>query len=180
MTSEQRVIGLTGFSHFITHGYMTLLPALLVVIAAEHSLSFFDIGIIANVGYFLYGLGSFPAGYLADRFGSKRVLTVGVGGMGLASVLVGLSAGAAGFAVAYGLLGLFAAIHHPAGLSFIARRPPMLQLWGTRLITLTVSAPPPEISIDSPRCATRMGAPPAASVNHSPELFDASMLPTPV
>lgn len=122
MTSEQRVIGLTGFSHFITHGYMTLLPAVLVVIAAEHSLSFLDIGIIANVGYFLYGLGSFPAGYLADRFGSKRVLTIGVAGMGTASLLVGLSAGVASFALAYCLLGIFASIHHPAGLSFIARR----------------------------------------------------------
>ncbi len=122
MTSEQRVIGLTGFSHFITHGYMTLLPAVLVVIAAEHSLSFLEIGIIANLGYFLYGLGSFPAGYLADRFGSKRVLTVGIGGMGIASILVGLSVGSASFALAYGLLGIFASIHHPAGLSFIARR----------------------------------------------------------
>jgi MFS family permease len=122
MTNEQKVTWLTSFSHFITHGYMTLLPAVLVVIAGEHSLSFTDIGIIANIGYFLYGLGSFPSGYLADRFGSKQVLTIGVFGMALSSILVGFSPGAAGFAVAYTLLGTFASIHHPAGLSFIARR----------------------------------------------------------
>jgi sugar phosphate permease len=122
MTNEQKVTWLTSFSHFITHGYMTLLPAVLVVIAGEHSLSFTDIGIIANIGYFLYGLGSFPSGYLADRFGSKRILTVGVFGMAVSSILVGISPGAAGFAVAYTLLGTFASIHHPAGLSFIARR----------------------------------------------------------
>ncbi|MBE9521282.1 MAG: MFS transporter, partial [Proteobacteria bacterium] len=122
MTNEQKVTWLAGFSHFITHGYMTLLPAVLVVIAGEHSLSFTDIGIIASIGYFLYGLGSFPSGYLADRFGSKRVLTVGVFGMAVSSILVGLSPGAAGFAVTYALLGIFASIHHPAGLSFIARR----------------------------------------------------------
>jgi MFS family permease len=122
MTNEQKVTWLTSFSHFITHGYMTLLPAVLVVIAGEHSLSFTDIGIIASVGYFLYGLGSFPAGYLADKFGSKRILTVGVFGMAISSILVGISPGAAGFAVAYTLLGTFASIHHPAGLSFIARR----------------------------------------------------------
>lgn len=122
MTDEQKVTWLTSFSHFITHGYMTLLPAVLVVIAAEHSMSFFDIGIIANVGYFLYGLGSFPSGYLADKLGSKRMLTVGVSGMAVSSILVGLSPGALSFAVAYGLLGIFASIHHPAGLAFIARR----------------------------------------------------------
>jgi MFS family permease len=122
MTNEQKVTWLTSFSHFITHGYMTLLPAVLVVIAGEHSLSFTDIGIIASIGYFLYGLGSFPSGYLADKFGSKRILTVGVFGMAISSILVGISPGAVGFAVAYTLLGTFASIHHPAGLSFIARR----------------------------------------------------------
>jgi len=122
MNDEQKVTWLTSFSHFITHGYMTLLPAVLVVIAAEHSMSFLDIGIIANIGYFLYGLGSFPSGYLADKLGSKRMLTVGVSGMAISSILVGLSPGALSFAIAYGLLGIFASIHHPAGLAFIARR----------------------------------------------------------
>lgn len=122
MTNEQKVIWVASFSHFITHGYMTLLPAVLVIIAGEHSMSFLDIGIIANIGYFLYGLGAFPSGYLADKFGSKRILTVGVFGMAISSILVGLSPGVAGFAIAYGFLGIFASIHHPAGLSLIARR----------------------------------------------------------
>lgn len=120
--TEQRVIWLTSCSHFMTHGFMTLFSALMVVIAAENSMSFMELGIIANVGYFLYGLGGFPAGYLADRYGSKRVLTVGVFGMSMASLLVGLSLGVWSFAFAYALLGLCASIHHPAGLSFIARR----------------------------------------------------------
>jgi len=119
---ERKLTWLASFSHFITHGYMTLLPAVLIVITAENSLSFTEIGIIANIGYFLYGLGSFPAGYLSDKFGSKRMLTIGVGGMAISSILVGISPGAAGFAVTYALLGIFASIHHPAGLSLIARR----------------------------------------------------------
>ncbi len=122
MNTEQKVTWLTGFSHFITHGYMTLLPAVLVVIISEHSMSFLDLGIIANIGYFLYGLGAFPAGHLADKYGSKRILTIGVLGMAVSSILVGLSVGTAGFAGTYALLGIFASIHHPAGLSLIARR----------------------------------------------------------
>ena len=120
--NEKKLTWLAGFSHFMTHGYMSLLPALLVVITAEHSLSFTDIGIIANVGYFLYGLGAFPAGYLSDKFGSKMMLTIGASGMAVCSIMVGLSSGAVGFAITYALLGVFASIHHPAGLSLIARR----------------------------------------------------------
>ncbi|MDD5757861.1 MAG: MFS transporter [Desulfobulbaceae bacterium] len=122
ISSEQRVIWLTSGSHFMTHGFMTLFAAVMVVIAGENSMSFMALGIIANIGYFLYGLGGFPAGYLADRYGSKRVLTIGVFGMSISSILVGLSFDVYTFAIAYALLGLFSSIHHPAGLSFIARR----------------------------------------------------------
>jgi MFS family permease len=119
---EKKLTWLAGFSHFITHGYMTLLPAVLIVITAEFSLSYTELGIIASIGYFLYGLGAFPAGYLSDKFGSKRMLTVGVSGMAISSILVGLSPGALAFAATYAMLGIFASIHHPAGLSLIARR----------------------------------------------------------
>jgi len=119
--TEMRVIWLVSGSHFMTHGYMTLFSAVMGVIAGENSISFMDIGIIANVGYFLYGLGGIPAGYLADRLGAKQILTIGVLGMSVSSLLVGLSFGMWPFAVAYALLGLFSSIHHPAGLTFIAR-----------------------------------------------------------
>ncbi len=122
MTDENKVVLLASCSHFITHGFMTMFPALMVVIAGENSMSFMDIGIIANIGYFLYGLGAFPAGYLADRFGSKRMLTIGIMGMATSSVLVGISGNIWTFGVSYAILGIFASIHHPAGLSLIARR----------------------------------------------------------
>lgn len=119
--TEMRVIWLASGSHFVTHGFMTLFTAVMGVIAGENSMSFMAIGMIANVGYFLYGLGGIPAGYLADRYGAKQVLTIGVFGMSISSLLVGLSFGTWPFAVSYALLGLFCSIHHPAGLSFIAR-----------------------------------------------------------
>ncbi len=122
MTEQQKVTWLASCSHFITHGFMTLFPAVMVIIAAENSMSLMDIGIIANIGYFLYGLGAFPAGYLSDKYGSKRMLTIGIFGMSFTSILVGVSLEAWSFGLSYAILGCFASIHHPAGLSFIARR----------------------------------------------------------
>jgi MFS family permease len=119
---EVKIIWLVSFSHLMTHAFMSILPAVLMMIAAEQGMSFTAIGAIANVSYFLYGIGAFPAGYLADRIGSKRLLTVGIGGMAVSSLLVALSRGTVAFAIAYALLGLFASIHHPAGLSLVARR----------------------------------------------------------
>ena len=122
MDEQQKVTWLASASHFITNGYMTLFPAVMVIIAAENSMSFLDIGIIANIGYFLYGLGAFPAGYLSDKYGSKRMMTIGIFGMAISSVFVGISSEAWSFGVSYAILGCFASIHHPAGLSLIARR----------------------------------------------------------
>ncbi len=122
MKTDAQVVWLVSFSHFITHGYMTILPAVLVAIAGEQSMSFMELGLIANIGYFLYGFGAFPAGYLADRFGSKRLLTIGVLGMAVSSICISTTSTILSFALTYTLLGTFASIHHPAGLSFIARR----------------------------------------------------------
>ncbi|MHB8789394.1 MAG: MFS transporter [Desulfobulbaceae bacterium] len=122
MKSEAKVVWLVSLSHFITHGYMTVLPAVLIAIATEQSITFVELGMIANIGYFLYGLGAFPAGYLADRCGSKKMITIGALGMAFSSLLVGLSTSTLTFALTYTLLGLFASIHHPAGVSLIARR----------------------------------------------------------
>ena len=122
MSSDSKIVWLASFSHFITHGYMTILPAVLIAIASEQSLSFVELGIIASIGYFLYGLGAFPAGYLSDRFGSKRLMTIGILGMAVSSILISTTSSTLTFAITYTMLGTFASIHHPAGLSLIARR----------------------------------------------------------
>jgi MFS family permease len=45
----------------------------------------FSHGIIADIGYFLYGSVAFPADFMADRIGSKRLLTLGIGSLATAT-----------------------------------------------------------------------------------------------
>ncbi len=117
---EKKVAWLASTAHFLTHGYMTLLPAVLVVLTGIEGLTFFEIGIIGTVGYMLYGVGSIPAGILTDKYGAKRMLTAGVIGMAVTSILVGISPVGWFFAITYGLFGLSASIYHPSGLPLIA------------------------------------------------------------
>lgn len=118
---EKKVAWLASAAHFLTHGYMTLLPAVLVVLTGIEGLTFFEIGVIGTVGYFLYGAGSIPAGILTDRYGAKRMLTLGVIGMALTSILVGIAPVGWFFAAAYAVFGLSASIYHPSGLPLIAK-----------------------------------------------------------
>ncbi|ABQ26940.1 MFS transporter [Geotalea uraniireducens] len=118
--NERKVAWLASLSHGVNHGYMTLLPAVLVVLAGDQSLGFFALGAIINVGYCLFGVGSIPAGIMADRLGAKKMLVLGLWGMAISAILVGLSPGSWSFGFAYALLGLTASIYHPSGLSLIA------------------------------------------------------------
>ena len=120
-SNERRIAWFAGISHFFTHGYMTLLPAVFIVIAADQSLGFFALGAIVNVGYFLFGFGSIPAGIFSDKIGSKRMLTIGLFGMATSSILVGLSPNSMAFAIFYAFLGFSASLYHPSGLSLIAK-----------------------------------------------------------
>jgi MFS family permease len=118
--NEKKVAWLASTAHFLTHGYMTLLPAVLVVFTGIEGLSFLEIGVIGTVGYFLYGAGSIPAGILTDKYGARKMLSLGVTAMAVSSILVGISPVGWFFAVAYAIFGLSASIYHPSGLSFIA------------------------------------------------------------
>jgi len=85
MTRERKITWIASFSHFFTHSFMTLFPAVLVVITSEQSISFMDIGLIAKytrkashgksfgVNFSLiFGMGSIATavgGYAADNFG---------------------------------------------------------------------------------------------------------------
>ncbi|MBI5665443.1 MAG: MFS transporter [Nitrospirae bacterium] len=119
--NEKKVAWLAATSHLLTHGYMTLLPAVLVVLSDVEDLSFFQIGVIGTMGYLLYGAGSIPAGIMTDKFGAKRMLTIGLLSMAATSILVGVSPSGWFFAVAYALFGLSASIYHPSGLPLIAK-----------------------------------------------------------
>ncbi len=119
--NEKKVAWLAAASHFFTHGYMTLLPAVIVVLSGVEDLSFFQIGVIGTAGYLLYGAGSIPAGILTDKFGAKRMLSIGVLSMAVTSILVGVSPSGWFFAAAYALFGLSASIYHPSGLPLIAK-----------------------------------------------------------
>jgi FSR family fosmidomycin resistance protein-like MFS transporter len=66
-----------------------------------------------------YGLCALLAGWLADRFGAKRLLLVYLFGCSVAAVLAWYAPELLLLAVAMFVLGMFASIYHPAGVALI-------------------------------------------------------------
>jgi MFS family permease len=120
-TQERRLIYLTGMAHFLSHGYTLILPAIILLLIKEFDVGYFVIGVLANICGFFYGLGALPAGFLADRLGSRRILALSFLGSAFSCIFVAFSYSFTGLAVSLGLLGLFGSLYHPAGLSLISK-----------------------------------------------------------
>jgi len=124
MRREKGVVLVATSAHLLTHAYMMIFPAVLVLMRNDPLLEmegYFQLGIIATLCYALFGIGAIPSGMLADRYGSKRMLAVCVFAMALSSLGAGLSFSIYPLVMSMAFLGLAASIYHPAGLSFISR-----------------------------------------------------------
>ena len=68
--------------HGLVHALMLIFPQVIVDLRRDLGCSLFELSRAANIGYFAFGLGALPAGWLADRLGSRRVLVGCAAGVG--------------------------------------------------------------------------------------------------
>ncbi|UWG46342.1 MFS family permease [Halanaeroarchaeum sp. HSR-CO] len=121
MNQNDRSISLfVMVSHAVVHTYELSIPILMVIWLSEFGLSTTVLGAGVAVGYGLFGLGSLPSGILVDRFGSRDLVMVGLGGMGVSFVVLSMARGIVTIVIALALWGIAASIHHPAALALIS------------------------------------------------------------
>ena len=71
--------------------------------------------------FFLFGIGSLPAGRLGDLWGRRVMMIIFFIGIGAASLLCGLAQGPWQLAAALAGIGLFASIYHPVGIPMLVQ-----------------------------------------------------------
>ena len=120
-TNERRILVLAGAGHFVAHFAELMYPTLAVSLAADTGIPLAEVLGWSTIGYLLFGLGALPAGYLADRIGSRWIVLTSLAGTGAATIAAGLSTPGPMLAAALAALGLAASLYHPAGMSLISR-----------------------------------------------------------
>jgi len=119
--STRKIAWTSATIHGLVHASVLLLPTLLISLQHAFHVSLLQLLAVSNLMYLVFGLAAIPAGYLADRVGSRTMLIVSAGGCGVA---LSLLASAQTFGVLSGallMLGLSAGIYHPSGLSLLSR-----------------------------------------------------------
>ncbi|HEY8610555.1 MAG TPA: MFS transporter [Roseomonas sp.] len=118
-----RQVWFINAAHLVCH-YMLLIlaTAVLGMVATNASVFGAEYGPVLALGtgmFVLYGVGSLPMGWLADRIGRHTLMTIFFLGVGGCLVLAGLVSGPWSLAAALALAGLFNAIYHPIGTAML-------------------------------------------------------------
>ena len=89
--NDARAIALVSLAHGLSHYFQLVLPPLFPILKEALSASYTELGLVGTVFYVVSGLSQTPAGFLADRYGAKRVLFAGIGLMSSATILMGVA-----------------------------------------------------------------------------------------
>ena len=117
-------LGTIYAAHGASHGFVLVLPAVLVALRGEFGASFTTLGTVATVSTMLYGLGALPAGLLADRVGAPVLLRVFAAASAACCLLAAVAPGIWWLAGALALLGAAGALYHPSGLAEVTLNAP--------------------------------------------------------
>ncbi len=122
MTHARRQIAFINAAHSITHYSLLILPTAVLVMAHPGGPFGADYGPILALAtgmFVLYGAGSLPQGWLAQRLGRKPMMAAFYFGTGLSLMAAGLIASPLALALTLAAAGAFASIYHPIGTAML-------------------------------------------------------------
>jgi MFS family permease len=117
---EKKIMGLIIGSHSLVHLFEGVLPPLIPLLILEFSTDYFHLGLVVTVFSYAFGLGSLPAGILADKFGPRRLVSIYLFGAGLSAILVWPVNTLWSYGIIMGLIGMCCSTYHPAANTLIS------------------------------------------------------------
>lgn len=116
---------LLNIAHAIDHMFLLIFATAVHTVATEFGFARWEDLMPYSVGaFFMFGVGSLPAGRLGDLWGRKRMMEIFFFGMGLSALLAAMTQNAWQMAAVLTLLGLFASIYHPVGIPMLVQKSP--------------------------------------------------------
>src|SRR5579871_581485 len=122
MSPTTRLIGFVNAAHTMTHYSLLILPTAVLAMAStdgRFGAAYGPIMALATGGFVFYGLFSLPQGWIAERVGRPKLMTLFFFGTGVSMVATAFAGSPASLAVALAATGLFASIYHPIGTAML-------------------------------------------------------------
>lgn len=116
---SRTVVSFINAGHVLDHMFMLIFPTAVLGMGAEFGRSYGDLLALATGGFFAFGAGSLPAGWLGDVWSRRNMMGLFFLGTGGAAALTGFSRSPAMLAIGLASIGLFASIYHPVGTAML-------------------------------------------------------------
>jgi MFS family permease len=118
------IIPLFSVAHFSHHLSTGVLVPLLPLLRQDFGLNYFQSGVLVSSLSLSYGLGQIPMALLADRFGRRSLIVLGLIGTFLSAMAVGLTNAYWQMIPCFIAMGLLGATYHAPASSFLSQSVP--------------------------------------------------------
>lgn len=116
---------LLNVAHALDHLFLLIFAAAVASISLEFGFDHWEDLMPYGVGaFFLFGLGSIPAGRLGDLWGRRQMILVFFFGIGVSSLIASVTQGPWQLGAALVLIGAFSSIYHPVGIPMLVQHSP--------------------------------------------------------
>ncbi len=111
----------SNVGHSYSHILTILYPTVVLALERDWGLPYGELIALMFAGQMLFGVAALPAGWLGDRWSTLGMMVVFFVGSGLAAVATGFARNGVEIAAGLALMGTFASIYHPVGMSWLIR-----------------------------------------------------------
>lgn len=119
-TKEKKIMGLSVGAHGLVHLFEGVLPPLIPLLMVEFGTDYFHLGLIVTAFSYAFGLGSLPAGIMADKVGPRRLVTLFLFAAGIFCLAVWPANSLWNYGIIMGLIGLSCSTYHPAANTLLS------------------------------------------------------------
>lgn len=117
---ERRILVFSSVCHFLSHMLILVFPAVAMPLVLSFDMSLEEVIRISFLMYLAYGICALPVGFIVNSWEARKMLLLGLAGMGLGLMLAGAASGPRAMAASLVLVGMGASVYHPAGLALIS------------------------------------------------------------
>ena len=110
-----------NLGHFLDHLFMLVFATAALQLTMQWDMSYSTLIPYATPGFIVFGLGAIPAGWLADKWSREGMMVIFFSGVGVSAILAGMANNPWEIGICLTLIGLFAAIYHPVGISLVVQ-----------------------------------------------------------
>ncbi len=117
--SKRRSIAFLNWAHAIDHFVLLIYPTVVIGLEVIYQRPYSELIALSSTAFVAFGLFSLPAGWLADRWSRRNMMTAFYLGCGVSLAATAFAPTLFWLSVCMFGLGMFAAIYHPVGMAML-------------------------------------------------------------